>query len=467
MTLRKKFFGDRAFYKKVLAVSVPIMVQNGITNLVGMLDNVMVGTLGTEAMSGVSIVNQLLFVFSMVIFGAGAAGGIFTSQYHGARDTDGVRYTFRIKTYINVAIAALTFLLLALFGKEAISFFLHSGSASGDLELTLEYGRSYLWIMLIGILPYALSQVYASTLRETEEAALPMYSGLLAIAVNCSLNFVLIFGLLGFPALGVVGAAIATVISRFTELIFLIIKVHLSKSKFLFIKGVFRSLRVPRTLVLGIVTKGFPLLFNELIWSLAMTVKTHCLSMAGLDAVAAINIQTTMFNVLNITYLALGNSIAIIVGNLLGAGRLEEAKDADRKLLVFATLAGALMGAFQIGISPFFPMLYNTSSSVRSLATYMLIISGLSMPLNALAVSTYYTIRSGGLALLTMLFDCVYAWAFTVSVAFVLAYFTDVGIHALFAVVTFVECSKCFLGLALVSKVRWARQLTENGDVAK
>ena len=462
MTLSKKYFGDRAFYKKVLAVSIPIIVQNGITNLVGMLDNIMIGSINTEAMSGVSIVNQLLFIFGMVIFGAGAAAGIFTSQYHGANDTDGVRSTFRMKLFINLAITAAAIALLGIFGKEAISLYLHSGSAEGDLELTLDYGLDYLSVMLIGIIPYALSQVYTSTLRETEETKIPMYSGIIAIGVNLCLNFVLIFGLLGFPKLGVVGAAIATVISRFVELLYLILRVHLCARRFEFIRGVYRSLRVPRALIAAIISKGFPLLFNELIWSLAMAARTHCISTAGLDAVAALNIQTTIFNVLNISYAALGNSIAIIVGNLLGAGKLDEAKDVNRKLLVFSTVAGFAMGLLQLGAAPVFPLMYNTTESVRSLATYMMVISSISMPMNALAISTYYTLRSGGLALLTMLFDCAYAWVFTVSSAFILAYFTDVGIHLLFAVVIFVECVKCFLGLVLVKRVRWARQLTVN-----
>ena len=460
MTKINKYFGDRKFYKSVLAVSIPIMIQNGITSFVSMLDNVMIGALGTEAMSGVSIVNQLLFIFGMMIFGAGAAGGIFTSQYHGAGDTEGVKHTFRMKTYINLAIALGAILLLAFFGTEAISLFLHSGDSEGDLALTLAYGEEYLWIMLLSIVPYAMSQVYSSTLRETEEANLPVYSGIIAIAVNCSLNAVLIFGLFGAPALGVKGAAIATVISRFVELFFLVAVVYIKREKYRFIKGAFSSFFVPGTLIASIVKKGFPLMFNELLWALAMTMRNQCISTAGLDAVAAMNIQSTMFNVLNIAYMALGNAIAIIIGNLLGGGRLEEAKDADRKLLVFATMAGAVMGILQIASAPFFPLIYNTSNSVRQLATYMLITSALSMPLNALAVSTYYTLRSGGLALLTMLFDCVYAWVLTVPAAFVFSELINVGIHWLFAIVTFVECSKCILGVILVTRVKWARKLT-------
>ena len=455
-----KYIGDRHFYKKVLAVAIPIMLQNGITSLVGLLDNIMIGRLGTEAMSGVSIVNEFVFIFNMIIFGAGAAAGIFTSQYHGAGDVEGVRQTFRIKVLMNTALCAMVVLALAFRGREVISLFLHAGSADADPIAVMGYGMEYLTITALGLLPYALSQAYSSTLRETDEANLPTYAGLIAMATNFILNLVLIFGLLGFPALGVRGAAIATVISRFCELGFLLIKVHTNKVRFPFIKGALTSLAVSGGLIKSIAVRGMPLMMNELLWSFAMAFRNQCISTAGLDAVAAMNIQNTMFNVLMITYAALANSIAIIVGNLLGADRMEEAGDADRKLLVFSFMAGVAMCLLQVSLSTLFPLFYNTSETVRSLATYMLIISAVSMPLNSLAMACYYTLRSGGLAMLTMLFDCVYAWVVTVPVAFLLANYTDVSIHWLFAAVIFAESMKCLLGLVLVRRVHWARKLT-------
>ena len=454
------YIGDKHFYKKVLLVAVPIMLQSGITSLVNLLDNVMIGRLGTEAMSGVSIVNEFIFIFNMIIFGAGAAAGIFTSQYHGAGDVRGVRETFRIKIMINLSLCALTVLVLSLFGEEVISLFLHSGGSDADPAAVLSYGMEYLSIMTVGLIPYALSQAYSSTLRETDEALLPTYSGVVAMCSNFVLNLVLIYGLLGFPALGVKGAAIATVISRFAELGFLVIKVHRSAERYSFIKGALTSFAVSGKLIRSVAVRGMPLMMNELLWSFAMTFRNQCISTAGLDAVAAMNIQNTMFNVLNITYAALANSIAIIVGNLLGAGRMEEAKETDKKLLLFSFTCGVAMCALQIGLSPIFPLFYNTSEAVRTLSTYMLIISAVSMPLNSLAMACYYTLRSGGLAMLTMLFDCVYAWVITVPVAFVLAYFTDVGVHLLFAAVILAESMKCVLGLILVKRVRWARKLT-------
>lgn len=456
----KQFFGDRAFYKNVLKISLPIMIQSGITNAVSMLDNVMIGSLGTEATSGVSIVNQLLFVFSMVIFGAGAAIGIFTSQYHGAGDVLGVRYTFRMKIYVSLVITLLTATFLLAFDGEAISLFLHETDSTANIAKALGLGKEYLRVMLIGLLPYALSQAYASTLRESGEVKLPLYSGICAIICNISLNFILIFGLFGFPAMGVVGAAIATVISRFAELFVLAYFVHRRRERYTFIIGAYSSPKIPPSLLLNILKRGFPLLFNELIWSLAMTVRSGCISTAGLDAVAALNIQTTVTNVLNITYLALGSSIAIIVGNTIGAGALARAKEESKKLLTFSAIVGIGMGLVQIFLSEAFPLLYNVSDAARELAAYMLTISGISLGANALAVSSYYTLRSGGLALLTMLFDCGYAWAVTVPVALILSYLTNAGIHLLFAAVTLAESAKCILGIILVAKVKWARKLT-------
>lgn len=453
-------FGDRQFYKKVLAIAVPIMIQNGITNLVNMLDNVMIGSLGTEAISSVSIINIFIQAFNCIIFGAVAAAGIFTAQYHGAGDTENVRNTFRVKLMMNFGIAAIMILLMSFFNDKAISLFLHTSDSTGDLAKTMELGKDYLAVILVGLIPYAISQAYASTLRETRQVMLPTYAGLVAVATNFVLNVVLIFGLLGFPALGVVGAAIATTISRFAELLFLMICVHKNSEKYTFIRGAYKSFKVSANLLAQIARKGLPLLINEVLWSTAMALRSQCISTRGLDAVAAVNIQNTIYNVMVIAYIALANSIAIIVGNMLGAGKSEEAIDSNRKLLTFAFLMGILMGSLQIAISPIFPKLYNTTESVRSLATYMMIISGISMPMGSLALSCYYTLRSGGLALLTMLFDCGYACVFTVPIGYILAFGFNANIYALFAIVTIVEAAKGILGLVLISKVKWARKLT-------
>ena len=151
----KKYFGDKAFYRMILTIAVPIMIQNGITNFVSLLDNIMVGNLGTEAMSGVSIVNQFVFIFNLLIFGAVSAAGIFTAQYHGIGNREGKMYTFRFKLLINTGVALLGIAVLVIFRERLISLFLHQGEANGDLVLTLRLSKNYLRIILIGLIPYS------------------------------------------------------------------------------------------------------------------------------------------------------------------------------------------------------------------------------------------------------------------------------------------------------------------------
>lgn len=238
------YFGDRAFYAKALSVAVPIMIQNGITNFVNLLDNIMVGAVGTEPMSAVAIVNKLIFVYNLCLFGGCAGVGIFTAQFYGKGDYDGVQKSFRLKLYTNLCLLAAALTVLITAGPTLIELFLHEGSETGDLAKTFEYAKEYLSVILIGIIPQAATEAYSSTLRETEHTTLPMKAGIAAIVTNLSLNYVLIFGHFGAPALGVRGAAIATVIAKFVELSVIMLTVRL-KDTYAFLHGIYNTLRVP------------------------------------------------------------------------------------------------------------------------------------------------------------------------------------------------------------------------------
>ena len=453
-----KFIGDRAFYKSVLAIALPLMVQNAVTNFVNLLDNIMVGALNTEAMSGVSIVNQFIFIFNITVFGAIAGAGIYTSQFHGRGDVEGVRGAFRLKLIFNLIIGALGVLVFSFMGDALISTFLHEGT-EGDLELTRRLGNEYLSYAIIGLVPFALAQSYASTLRETGETVIPMISSIVSVVTNCVLNALLIFGLLGFPALGVAGAAIATVTSRFAELAVLVIWTHTHPEKYPFIKGALRTPRVPLPLFKGVIVKSLPMVANELFWSLAVTMRNQCYSTRGLDVVAATTIAATIINLLTVAYMAIGISVGIIVGKELGAGETERAKDTNRKLLTLAFMIGIVIGAVQAVCAPIFPLVYNTTEGVRTMATELMLIAALFTPFNAVGMASYFTLRAGGRVIVAALFDSVYAWAAIMSVLLAFTHLTDVGILVLFAVAAFVEALKCPLGVIVLSKVKWARQL--------
>ena len=460
-SVMQSYIGDKKFYRAVLAVSVPMIIQNGVTNLVNLLDNVMVGNVSTNAMSGVSIVNQFIFIFNLLIFGAISAAGIFTAQYHGLGDVKGVQYTFRFKVLINLVAGALGIAAFVLFDDQLIGWFLRMEEQAGDLDpvIALTAGKEYLWIMLIGLIPYAVSQAYASTMRETGQTVVPMLASSAAVATNFVLNAILIFGLLGAPALGVAGAAIATVISRFVELAILIIWGHTHLKKCPYLEGAYRSLALPRDLTGKIAVSGLPLMANEFFWAIAITMRNQCYSTRGLEVVAAQNIGTTIINVFSVVYLALGSAIAIVVGNQLGAGEIEKARDTDRKMIVFSVSCAGAIGLLLIVLAQIFPLLYDAPDSVRSLATFMIVISGLAMPFYSYAHAAYFTLRSGGRVGITLLFDSVYMWVIVIPTVVILANFTSISIYGLFIAGNLAEMLKCIFGFIFLKKINWARQL--------
>ena len=454
----KKFIGDRAFYKRVLAISIPIIIQNGITNFVNLLDNVMVGSLGTEAMSGVSIVNQFVFIFNLLIFGAVSAGGIFTAQYHGRGDVEGVRNTFRFKMIINVVFGVLGMLVFMLLDDQLISTFLHAGESEGDLELTLQYGKEYLLIFVAGLVPYSISQAYASTLRETGDTVVPMYSSVIALVCNLVFNGVFIFAL----SMGVRGAAIATVISRLVEMVYIVIMTHRRHTRYRFIEGAYRSFKLPKDLVFNIAVRGMPLIVNECLWSVSVTLRNQAYSVRGLDVVAAINIATVIINLASVVYMSCGSSIAIIVGAELGAGDIEKARDSAWKLLTFSMLCATATGVIMALVAPLFPQIYDTSEAVRDLAAYMTVVSAIFLPFDAISHASYFTVRSGGNIAITFLMDCGFMWAVVVPLSLSIAHFTGMDIRYFYPVCQGAAMLKPIAGIILLCKGTWAKQLVGN-----
>lgn len=254
-SFRRRFIGDKAFYKMVFAIARHIIVQNTVSNSVNLLDNIMVGTIGTEQMSGVSIANQLLMIFSAGIFGCNAGAGIFTAQFSGAQDTDGVRHTFRFKLYGALIISLLACTVFLTAGRPLIGLYL-TEDASSDIAATLEYGWTYIQIICISLLPYAVGQVYASTLCETGETGVPMKATLVEVFTNAVLNYIFIFGKLGCPAMGVAGAALATLISRVVGFGVLVVYTHTHAQKHPFITGAYSSRNIPRRLTMDIIKKA-------------------------------------------------------------------------------------------------------------------------------------------------------------------------------------------------------------------
>lgn len=458
----KKYIGDKQFYKHTLMVAVPIIIQNFVTNFVGLLDNIMVGQVGTDQMNGVAIVNQLLFVFNLCAWGAVSGAGIFTVQYYGKGDEDGVRNTFRAKIILLGLVLLAGLLVFGGAGGTLIRQFLHETDGVGNAAVTLDEGLHYLWIMMVGLVPFVVTQAYSNTLRDVGETVLPMKASVIAVFVNLVLNYILIFGHFGAPELGVQGAAIATVVSRFVEAGIVVLWVHRHHAIFTFIHGAYKTLRIPMNLMKQILIKGSPLAVNEALWALGMTVLNQCYSTRGLAVVGAFNISSTISNLFSVVYLGLGDAVAIIIGKYLGAGDMERAKDEDRKLIAFSIACCIGIGAIMAVLHGVFPELYNTEEEVKCLAGIFILVVSAMMPFYAFLHASYFTLRTGGKTIITFIFDSVFAWVIAVPCAFILTHFTDLPIVPIYIIVCCTDFIKCAIGFVFLKKGVWLQNIVKD-----
>lgn len=455
----RRFIGDRKFYKMILAVAIPIMIQNGITNFVSLLDNIMIGRVGTEQMSGAAIVNQLFFVYYLCIFGGVSGAGIFTAQYFGQKDYEGVRNTFRFKFWMGLFLTTVTILLFIFAGNPLIEFYLKGEGAIENATATLQYGREYMLVMLLGLPAFMFGQIYASTLRESGKTLLPMVAGIISISINLVFNYLLIFGKFGFPKLGVTGAAIATVLSRYVEMLIIVIWSHKQIESNPYLEGLYKTFKVPGVLVKKILVKGTPLLLNETLWAAGIAMVTQCYSIRSLNVMAALNISNTINNVFNVVFIALGDTVAIVVGQLLGAGKMDEARETDTKMIAFSVTCCSVVAFIMFLVAPAFPNLYNTTNDVKELGKQFIMLTAIFMPQNAFLHASYFTLRSGGKTIITFFFDSGFIWAVSVTLAFLLSRFTNLPVIAIYTCVQIADIIKCVVGFILVKKGIWLQNI--------
>ncbi len=469
---RKIFIGDSNFYRRVIMLALPMIIQNAVTSFVSFLDNIMVGQIGTEQMSGVAIVNQLLFVFNICIFGGVSGAGIFGTQFFGKGDDEGQKHCFRFKVYTVLLLSVAALLLSGFLGTELISLYLNDSGEVGDITLALKYGEEYMAVMMLSLIPFALCQAYVSTIRETGQTLIPMIASVCAVAVNLVLDYLLIFGSanifgesdpLNIPAMGVRGAAIATVVARFAELLIVVIWTHTHPKKNRYIIGAYRSPKIPASICKSILIKGTPLMINEMMWASGMAVIAQCYAVRGLEVVAAQNISSTITNLFNIVYIQLGGCISVIVGQYLGAGKIKEARDADNKMIFFSVSCCAAVAAIMAVVGRFFPNIYNTEQVIRELAASLILVSALVMPLCAFSHCAYFTLRSGGKTIVTFLFDSVFTWVIMIPFAFILANYTALPVVTVVFLVQFTEIIKVVIGFFMLRSGVWLQNIVSDG----
>ena len=456
-----RLIGTKQFYKNTLTIALPIMIQNAVTNLVSLLDNIMVGQCGLEALSGVAIISQLMFVYFVTIFGATSGPGLFCAQFYGARDEMSLRAAFRFKLVTAMLVCAVGMLILFLWPDRIISLYINDTGSGGDPALMLQHARSYLYIVIWSMPAFAVAQSYASTLREVGQTRVPMLASCIAVSLNLLGNWILIFGKLGFPELGIIGAAIATVISRWVEMAFVIVWSHRHSARVIFPRSLFRHLVIAPDLYRRIAVKSLPLFCNELLWSLAQAFLLQMYSMRGLNVVAALNIAFVFLDLCDVVCFSMGNAIGIIVGQLLGAGKLEEAVDTDHKLIAFTVALSFGIMIFMAVCAPYFPRIYDVPPEVRQLAGHMILVCAVMMPIVVLPHTFYFTIRSGGKTFITFLFDSAFSWVVNVPVVYLLIYYTAMPVVPLYLCSLSTGLIKCVIGWIMVKRRIWVVNLAE------
>lgn len=459
LSLRECIIGEPDFYRRVAMVVLPMIVQNTLSNIVGLLDNVMVGQVGTIPMSAVAIVNQILFIFYLCIWGSLAGAGIFSTQFFGKGDMDGVRFSIRFKLLTAATICTAAVIFLFNTSRYLVSLYITEGTEAVVRTQTLGYGVAYLNIMLIGLIPFSFTQVYASAMRESGRTTLPMLASMVAMGINFIFNLLLIFGLFGFPKLGVLGAAVATVISRFVELLIVVYGAHKKNGHYSFFNGLYRNFRIPTDLIWPIMSRSLPLLGNEFLWSLAQAALLRAYSLRGISIIAAMNISGTLAQIFNEVFLSIGNSTGIIVGQELGAGRLVSARRTAFRMAVLSFVSTLVMGGLLALAAPFIPQVYNVEPEIKYLATRCIWVVALCMPIHSYANVSYFTMRSGGKTAITFLFDSCYAWIISVPAAFLISKYTTIPVVSVFLIVSLVEIGKCIIGFTLVKSGVWVKNI--------
>lgn len=448
--MMKQFIGDKAFYKQLIAVALPIVLQQLITTSVQLVDNVMVGKLGDQAIGSVAAVNQLYFVVILITFGALGGAGIFSAQYFGSKNFDKLKQTFRFKIIIGMIIAFTSLILFSLFGRSLISLF-------STNEVTIQGGLDYLNIIKWSAFPWILSVAISNTFRETGVTKPLLYISIITIFTNAILNFILIFGYLGFEPMGIVGAAIATLIARFLEFGLTLILVKTRGQSFS--TNIFELHKIEPKLLLSIIIMALPLTLNEALWSSGQTVFFHAYARRGDSALSAITITGTISQLVFVTFSGIATAVAVMVGNTLGKNELEKAMDNAKKLIAFSVFIAMITGVILMGLSFFIVNIYDVSQATKDIASFNIRVNALFIPIYSFNVAIFFILRAGGDTKSTFLMDAFYMWIIPVPVALTLSYLTQLPVTIMFFLVQMLDIPKMVFGLARYRKKRWVKNL--------
>ena len=444
------FIGDKAFYTRLIAVSLPLILQQLVTASIQIVDNVMVGRLGETAIGAVSVVNQLFFVVIITTFGVISGSTIYMAQYYGAKNQSKLNQTYRITLYASLLVAFIAFIIFSVADTFLIQIFTTN-------PVTIGLAEDYISIIRWGLFGFAISIAISSSLRVVGITKPLLWISVFTIVLNTVLNALLIFGLFGLPELGVIGAAIATAIARFVEAALSLW--YMWRRQNIFKWDWTRIFAVEFSLIKAILIIGFPLLLNEIFWSLGQTTFLYAYSTRGDGALAAMNITNSISQITFVLFQALGTASAVFVGNKLGENELVEAQDNAKRLVFAAGVVAVAIGVVLFGLSGLFADFYSIAELTKSWAIFNIRVNALFVPLYTMNVTLFFIIRSGGDTKSTLLMDSGFMWLVAVPAALSLAFFTALPITWMFLIVQGTEFFKVLFSISRYNKKRWVRNL--------
>ena len=464
MKYRSRVFGSGMFYKNALIIAVPIMLQQLIQSLVSLVDNFMVSGLGDVSMSGVNVAGQVLFIFVVFLNAICMTGGIFMTQFYGAGDREGMGQAFRYKLILGFTAFVPYYLVCIPFPRQVLSLMLIGNSQAGPI---LDEAVKYIRITFFMGIPVTISMCIASSLRDMGKVQIPLYVTIAATLTNTTLNWLLIYGNLGFPKMGVEGAALATVIARILEFVIFVVIYVRTKPEFAVKAADF--LRINRKQFRETLVKGSLVLFCEMVWVLSETITTAIYNgRGGADVVSG---MASGFAIANLFFVAFGgiySATGVILGKTLGAGDLEEARREKTWLLSGSAMFGLLMMAFGFGTTLIVPVAFGRlSPSAVTICRNMVILMALFMPVWVYMNTQQAVARAGGDTAMGAYADSLLTLFVMIPMVIVLGRYTLIGPVGMYGCVKLIDLVKVAVFHVWMKKERWLKNLTDREAVVR
>ncbi|GAB4498405.1 MAG: MATE family efflux transporter [Anaerolineales bacterium] len=445
------FLKDRAFLREMLTIALPISFQQLINASLNMIDVIMVGQLGEASIAALGLSNQVFFVFILLLFGLTSGMAIFTAQFWGKQEVEPIRKVLGMSIFLTSVIALLFTLAATLAPRIVLGFY------TKDIEV-IDIGVSYLSIVGFSYIPVAIATSYIATMRSIHLVKLTVIATISALIFKTILGYILIFGMFGFPALGVRGAAIGTASGWTLELILLLILVYTQKTPLAANPLTFFSFDL--SLFSRVLKTTLPALANEMFWSLGITTYNAIYARIGTDSIAAVNVNATIEELGFVVFMGLGNACAVMVGNRIGAGKKDEAFETVRRVVILSVLAAWTVGLIVILSRDVVVGLYDLSPSGEYNVRMLMLMMAFVLWIRMFNFSTFIgALRAGGDTRFALIMEICSIWLIGVPAAYIGAFVLELPVYYVYLMVALEELAKAFVSGWRVYSRKWIHDL--------